>query len=365
MPGITSMLQGFDPDLPLEQAKTLPAAWYTAPALATLEQREVFRGAWQAIGRVEQIATPGSYLTAEVAGVPVLVIRGEDQVLRAFYNVCRHRAAPLLTQPCGEAHKLRCRYHGWTYDLTGALRGTPEFDGVEQFRREDHGLLPLGAVETWGPFVWVHLDPPREPLAAFLGPFPAWWDEHPQPELLWAEQRVYDLACNWKVYVDNYLDGGYHVNTVHPDLAGVLNYQEYRTTTAGNTSLQSSPLVPGDGSAGQTRKGDRAYYWWVFPNLMVNIYGGVMDTNRVLPLGPDRCRVIFDFYFAVGTKPEFIRNSIAVADQVQAEDATICEEVQRGLSSGVFDTGRFSVKRENAGYEFHRILARRLQAAKL
>jgi choline monooxygenase len=188
--------------------------------------------------------------------------------------------------------------------------------------------------------------------------------------LRFVARREYDLACNWKVYVDNFLDGGYHVNTIHPGLAGVLDYSQYRTQIAGNTSVQISPLKPadaaGDPAIGKVRGGGMAYYWWVFPNFMINVYGGSMDTNLVLPLSPDRCRVIFDFYFRDTESSEaqqFIAESIAVADQVQQEDMAICEDVQRGLASVAFDTGRFSVRREAAGYHFHVLLAERLQQA--
>jgi choline monooxygenase len=182
------------------------------------------------------------------------------------------------------------------------------------------------------------------------------------------ERREYELACNWKVYVDNYLDGGYHVNTIHPGLAGALDYSQYRTEIVGNTSVQISPLKPADAvrdpTVGKVRSGGMAYYWWVFPNFMVNVYGGVMDTNLVVPLGPDRCRVIFDFYFSDtegSGAQEFNAESIAVAEQVQREDMEICEDVQRGLASGAFDTGRFSVRREAAGHHFHVLLARTLR----
>jgi choline monooxygenase len=168
--------------------------------------------------------------------------------------------------------------------------------------------------------------------------------------------------------VDNFLDGGYHVNSVHPALAGVLEYTHYRTEIAGHTSVQSSPLrrpdpKHEDSSAANLRTGDMAYYWWVFPNFMLNIYQGTMDSNLVLPLGPDRCRVLFDFYFAQVDDPgadERIAQSIALAHQIQLEDAGICEEVQRGLASRSFQTGRFSVRREMAGYHFHQLLARYL-----
>jgi choline monooxygenase len=181
-------------------------------------------------------------------------------------------------------------------------------------------------------------------------------------------RQDYEVACNWKVYVDNYLDGGYHVNTVHPGLAGVLDYTRYRTEVFANTSVQSSPLKPSakDPSVAAVRTGNLAQYWWVFPNFMLNLYDGVMDTNLVVPMGPDRCRVVFDFFFADtegAAAEEFIRDSIAVAHQVQLEDVGICEEVQRNLGCKVYETGRFSVKREGAGYHFHQLLARRLQAS--
>jgi choline monooxygenase len=360
---ISHLLGGFDPELPLDRAKTIPNTWYTDPRVADAERAAVFARSWQCVGRTDQVRDPGSFLTADVAGEPVLIVRGEDGELRAFFNVCRHRAAPLLTEPCGTATKLRCRYHGWTYDLAGHLRGTPEFDGVGDFRKEDNGLVPVGGVAEWGPFVWAHLDPPREPVADFLAPLPAWVAAaDPFGGLTWRGRTVYEVACNWKVYVDNYLDGGYHVNTVHPTLAGVLDYREYTTTAHGNTVLQSSPLKPADGAAGKTRTGTTASYWWAWPNVMLNHYSGVLDTNLVLPLGVDRCRVVFDFFFADGADDGFVRDSIAVADQVQAEDVGICEEVQRGLGSRSYVTGRFCVKREVGGHHFHRLLGRALAA---
>jgi choline monooxygenase len=362
-------LRAFDPALPLERARTIPSAWYHDPAILTAERRCIFGDAWLAVGRVDQVAAPGSYFTAEVGGEPILVVRDDGGTLRAFFNVCRHRAARVVCEAEGQASRLRCRYHGWTYDLTGRLRGTPEFDGVAEFRREDNGLAPL-AVAVWGPLVWVHAGSSPPSLEAFLAPMPERCRGLGLEGLRFFERREYRLACNWKVFVDNYLDGGYHVNTVHPGLAGVLDYSHYRTEVFAQSSVQTSPLTgtgmgPGGDAVGKVRAGDFAYYWWVFPNFMMNIYQGVMDTNLVLPLGPDACRVVFDFYFAETEGEEarrFAAESIAVGHQIQLEDIGICEEVQRGLASRAFDTGRFSVRREAAGYHFHRLLARRLQS---
>jgi choline monooxygenase len=366
------LLNAFDPALPLEQARTIPSSWYFDPELYQTERRRVFAETWQVAGRVDQLAQPGSFLTTEIAGEPILVLRDGEGVLRAFFNVCRHRAARVMQEPAGRASRLRCPYHGWTYDLTGKLRGTPEFEGVADFRREDHGLASLD-VDTWGPIVWVRQSQDRSrpelclTLGEWLSPLNAHAEKLGLASLHFVQRQEYELQCNWKVFVDNYLDGGYHVNSVHPGLAGVIDYSRYRTEIEGFTSTQISPLRPPDSEStratvGEVRKGSDAFYSWVFPNFMINLYEGVMDTNLVLPLGPGQCRVIFDFYFAhAGSESEpFIRESIAVSHQIQIEDLTICQDVQKGLASKSYDTGRFSVRREAGGYHFHRLLARYL-----
>lgn len=358
----------FNPDLPLEQASTIPALWYTSQDIAKTERERLFGNVWLCVGRTDQVEKPGQYLTLEVANEPILVVRGEEGKLRAFFNVCRHRAARVMTAECGETDRLRCPYHGWTYDLSGRLRGVPEFDGVDGFQREQNGL-PAIHVETCGPLVFVHMGTPDQSLQNFLSPMSERLAPYRLDTLKCVARKEYILQCNWKVFVDNFLDGGYHVNAIHPSLAGVLDYKNYKTECFRFTSLQSSPLkqpdASDDASAAQVRTGQAAAYWWIYPNLMLNAYEGVMDTNLVLPLGPDRCRVLFDFYFArTNSSPEELARqteSIKVADQIQAEDVGICEDVQRGLKSRSFDTGRYSVRREQGVHHFHCLLARQLR----
>lgn len=350
-------LRHFDPTLPLARARALPACWYTDPAVYADERTHLFSREWLVAGRSELVSAPGSFLTFEAAGRPIVVVRDQAGVLRAFDNVCRHRAAIVMTDPCGAATRLRCRYHGWTYDLAGRLRGTPELDGTQDFDRDQHGLNELRS-EVWGPWVAVHAGAPSRSFAESL---------HPLPDrasnalfgLQFFRRTEYTLRCNWKVYVDNYLDGGYHVNTVHPELADMLDYSQYRIETFDKTSVQSSPLTTG---AGSVRSG-RAQYWYVFPNFMINIYDGVMDTNTVLPVDASTCRVIFDYYFAnegPAADPEYRESSIRVADQVQLEDISICESVQRGLTSGAYRPGPYSVRREAAAFQFHCLLAQKM-----
>ena len=348
----------FDPALPLERAHTIPSDWYTDPARHLLEREAIFAKSWQCVARVEQLREPGQFVSFECAGEPILLVRGADGLLRSFFNVCRHRAAPIADEPSGCASKLRCRYHGWTYDLAGRLIGVPEFGGACDFEREDHGLVPAGIVEESGPFVWWTLENDG-PVSEIFTPF---FESRNFDDLVWKARRVYDLHCNWKVYVDNYLDGGYHIHTVHPALSGAIDYATYRTVPFDRCSVQSAPLHAAPGEVGSTRTGVAAY-WWLWPNFMVNRSSGVMDTNWILPLAHDRCRVVFDFYFDSSASPEFIESSIRVSERVQQEDATICEEVQRGLGSRSYRTGRYSPKRENGGYHFHQLLARALSGA--
>ncbi len=179
-------------------------------------------------------------------------------------------------------------------------------------------------------------------------------------KLHWFDRKVYVFDCNWKVFVDNYLDGGYHVPYLHKGLGSVLDYNKYTIDNGRRHCLQSSPMVTRDAEAatGAVRKGDRAYYYWFYPNFMLNWYEGVMDTNLVYPRGTDQTEVIFDFWFADVSEAarEFNRASIEVANRVQDEDEGICRSVQRGLRSRAYDTGRLSVRREAGEQLFHQLL---------
>lgn len=355
---LQSILRQYDPSAPLERAWTIPAPWYTDPEVAALEQQAVFGAGWQYVAPLDRLEAPGSFATAVVAGEPVVVVRGRDGALRGFFNVCRHHAAAVATEECGSCSVLRCPYHGWTYDLDGRLKGAPEFEGVEGFDRDASGLMPV-AVETWERFVFVRLSDKGMSLKEHLGDMAAGVAKLDLARLKFFERRRWTLNCNWKVYVDNYLDGGYHVPHLHKSLNTLLEYSDYQIENGERYCLQHSPLKSGkDAETAAVRKGDRAYYYWLHPNFMLNWYEGVMDVNLVLPLGPDRCEVIFDFFFDDVGESAAARNraSLAVGERVQQEDIDICESVQRGLHSRAYVAGRLSVRREAGEHLFHRLL---------
>ena len=357
---IEQILSAYDDRAPLAQASTIPAPWYIDPRLAELERLNVFSKTWQLVARTDQLQKPGQFVATTVAAEPVVVVRGSDNVLRAFYNVCRHHAAAVVTQPCGQASLLRCPYHGWNYGLDGSLKGMPEFEGVENFDRAQNGLVPI-RVETWECFVFVDLDPDAAPLTEFLGGLVQRVAPLGISKLHHFDRRTYNIHCNWKVYVDNYLDGGYHVPHLHKGLNSVLDYKHYTIENEDRYCLQSSPMVASDEDAatGAARKGDRAWYFWQHPNLMINCYAGYMDTNLVIPVDVDHCTVIFVFSFAdIGEAArEFNEQSVNVGNRVQEEDLGICEDVQRGMKSRAYRAGRLSVRREAGEQLFHRLLA--------
>ena len=358
---LDEIVAAYDPTASLEDAWTIPASWYVDSRLAELERRAVLARTWQVVGRDDQVREPGQYVTAQVAGEPVVVVRGEDGVLRGFFNVCRHHAAEVMTEPAGRARVLRCPYHGWTYGLDGSLKGTPDFAGVRCFERAENGLVPL-EVEAWERFVLVRLEPGGPSLREVLGTdLVAQFAKLELPKLHFLERRHYAFECNWKVFVDNYLDGGYHVPHLHKGLDSVLDYASYRIVNGERFCLQHSPMIHegAEAETGAVRTGQQALYYWIYPNFMVNWYEGLMDTNLVIPRGVDRTEVVFDFYFAdVASEEAQARNraSIAVGDRIQAEDTAICHSVQRGLASRAYRAGRLSVRREAGEHLFHRLL---------
>jgi len=367
MESLEQLIGRYRADAPLANASTIPAGWYVDPRVLALEQQTVFRRAWQVAGRLDDVRAPGDYLTCELpGGEPIVVVRGADQALRAFYNVCRHHAAAVVAETHGSATQFRCPYHGWTYGLDGSLKGTPDFAEVCDFDRSANGLVPIecDVAEQW---VFVRLERAGIELPAFLGPaLTNHLADRDLASLHWMERRHYTLDCNWKVFVDNYLDGGYHVPHVHRGLDSVLSSREYTIETGERFCLQWSPLVSegADARTGAVRQGERAFYYWIYPNLMINCYGRAMDTNLVIPRGVDKTEVIFDFYFtdvseSAGTDN---RASIDVSHEIQDEDVAICVSVQRGLTSRAYDTGRLSVRREGGEHLFHRLLHRDLVA---
>jgi len=350
-------LDDYQPTRNLAAATTIPARWYTDPAMLDFERAKVFWATWQPVGHSADVAKPGQYFSCEVAGEPVVVVLGKDNTVRAFANVCRHRAAALVSEP-GCANVLKCPYHGWTYQLDGRLLGAPEIDGIENWNREDV-CLPQYKVELWGPFVFVNIDGAAPPLSEVMGKIP---EETaalgcPIDQLRFSQRRDYLIDCNWKVYIDNYLEG-YHLPTAHPGLFRELDYAEYRVDTFRWYSSQYAPIRAAKGDEKRQyseASSASALYFWMYPNFMLNIYPDNLSSNIILPVGPNKTLTIFE-WFGYGESASVKDSTIAFSDEIQQEDILICEAVQKGLASRTYQTGRFSPKRENGVHHFHLLL---------
>jgi choline monooxygenase len=357
---MSDLAYNFDPNL--AAAWTPPAAWYFDPGFLEQEKLKVFGHTWQLAGRAAQVAQPGQFFTADIAGEAVIVTRGEDGKLRAFSNVCRHRAGPVAAGE-GSCKRFRCAYHGWTYALDGVLLGTPEFDGVQGFDRTSY-QLPQFQAKTWGGLVFVNLDPQASPLTNVLEDLPERLAGRKMSQMKLAARKDWEVNCNWKVYVDNYLEG-YHIPVVHPGLNREIDYAQYRTETKTYYSIQHSPIRRDQ--AARLRLSDEAedaaLFIWIYPNLMLNVYPDNYSTNLIVPLGPERTLTIFEWYFRdpeTAETQEKIKQTIELSDEIQIEDINICEAVQKGLRSRAYNQGRYSVKRENGVHHFHGLLVQDL-----
>jgi choline monooxygenase len=342
----------------IECAWTLASRYYTDPAILEQERRKIFARTWQLAGRLDALAAPGSYFTTSLIGEPIIVVRDLEGRLRVFSNVCRHRAGP-VAEGSGCRKNFQCGYHGWTYTLDGRLIGTPDVDGMEFFDRSEFGLVSL-RVETWGPFIFATFDPDAPALAEFL-------EEAAAPEFVdsvaamrLVERRDYTVECNWKVYVDNYLEG-YHIPIAHPELMREIDYANYRTTPRRYSSRQHAPMRRESASGAERlySSGEEAHYLWIFPNLMLNLYPGNLQMNFILPINHERTLTVFEWHARDANSPEVrdrLMQSIEFSHQVQKEDICLCEAVQRGLRSITYDRGRYSVRRENGVHHFHSLL---------
>jgi choline monooxygenase len=331
----------------VSSSSTLPSAFYLDPAVLPREMERVLGRSWQLAGHAADVQSPGDYVTVEAAGEPLIVRRDRSGALGALSNVCRHRAGPVAAGR-GRRNAFTCGYHGWTYDADGRLLRSAGMEGAEGFDQAAV-CLPRHRADTWGPLVFVCLQGDPPPLAAALRPLVEAAGHLPLAGMRFARRRDYTVACNWKVYVDNYLEG-YHIPIVHPGLFEMLDFDKYRSEPFDGGTLQVAPL---------RRDDDQALYFWFYPNLMVNVYRDNFSTNLIVPQGHDRTLTVFE-WFQLEPDTDGARRDldriVQTSDEIQQEDIRICEAVQKGLASRGYDTGRYAPRHEIGLHHFHRLL---------
>ncbi|CAM8936067.1 unnamed protein product [Rhodiola kirilowii] len=363
---LRSLVDDFDPNIPIQSATTPPSSWYTNPSFLSLEISRVFYRSWQAVGYSEQLKNPGDFFTGSLGNVEYVVCRDLDGNINAFHNVCRHHASLIMSQS-GQTSCFVCPYHGWAYGLDGSLVKATRITGIKDFNVKDFSLIPL-KVAAWGPFILLNM---REATSAQQSTDEStveneWLGDCPEIQIIkgvhsslrFICRRSYTMDCNWKVFVDNYLDGGYHVPYAHKGLASGLDLGSYSTTMYEKLSIQKCEGGPTVDNVEFDRLGLKALYAFIYPNFMINRYGPWMDTNLVLPLGHKKCRVVFDYFLeaSLADDTSFIERSLNESETVQMEDITLSEGVQRGLESPAFCRGRYAPTVEKAMHHFHCLL---------
>lgn len=361
-----TLLQTLKIDPDISRAWSLPSQFYIDPSVYPIEQEKIFRRSWQVVGHAGQLVKPGDFFTCELSGEPLLLVRGEQGELRGFYNVCRHRAGP-PAEGCGSRKVFRCSYHGWTYALDGSLISAPEVEGVQNFDRSDFQLAPV-RVEEWFNLIFVNLDPQARPLLSSLGEMRRQAERFDFGAMKLFERRTYDMQCNWKTYVDNYLEG-YHLPSVHPGLNRELDYNAYTVEPYGRYVRQFSPIRGAQAGDATPRRYQEARedlttdYFWAFPNWMLNCYPDNVSLNIVVPTGTERCLGIFEWYLPEKDFAEqAAKDSVEFSHQIQIEDISICERVQQNLRSRSYERGRYSMKQESGVHAFHRMYAETIKA---
>lgn len=345
---------------------TLPARYCVAPEIFARERDAVFFRSWQYAGHVEELPEPGSYITCSVLDQNLFIIRGKDGQLRAFYNVCSHRAHELL-RGTGRAKVITCPYHAWSYYPTGALRTARGAEKVAGFDKGEFCLKEV-RLEAFGPLLFVNLDPGAQPLLDQWGELLAEVRRHiPDFDRLTLASRMqWEIEANWKVVVDNFLEC-YHCEPAHPAFATLVDMDSYRSTThryhsthisrSGRTDNKAYAFDPGDDS-------QIGAFWWMWPTMTVNCVPGEsnMALFYIVPTGPERSIEVVDYYFLDREMTPQRKARIDYANDIlQVEDNNLCEGVQRGLRSRGYVQGRFIVDAgrtqisEHAVHHFHRL----------
>ncbi|MDX2238481.1 MAG: aromatic ring-hydroxylating dioxygenase subunit alpha [Hyphomonadaceae bacterium] len=318
-------------------AVTAPAAWYRDPSCFAIERTRIFAAGWHYAAHDSELPGPGAWRAEEIAGYPILLVRDEAGAVRAFHNVCRHRAGPLVRELSGVCDgALTCQYHGWRYALDGRLRSARDFAAADGFDPRAFSLFPIRAA-TWRGGVFVNIDAAAAPLAELIAPVEARLAKRDWSRLKAALRRTHVIACNWKVYVENYLEG-YHVPTLHPALDADIRAEEYAVTVEGRAALHHAP---------PRAAGVYDGVWaWVWPNLGINVYQRGVMIERMAPIGAAQTRLDYLYLTEDGEAPA--PETLTMSDQVTAEDSWICAQVQANLNAGIYERGVLSPKHEGA-----------------
>jgi choline monooxygenase len=338
---------------------SLHADAYTDPKWFDVDQRAIFARTWQWLCHAEKLREPGGYVTGTVAGMPVVAVRDEAGALRAFYNVCKHRAHELLSGS-GVRRGIVCPYHAWNFDLSGRLRRARNTGGMPGFDTSEVRLDQVQVAEFAG-MVYVNLDPEAAPLPEQTGGLLAEIEARAPDvaKLTLARRLTYDIASNWKNVVDNFLEC-YHCHVAHRDFVSLVDMDTYKVTTHGIYSSHMARAGAAENSAYDVSGATVTEHavWWLWPNTCLLRYPGRGNfmVLQIIPDGPGRTRETWDFYLETAEPDEAELGSIRYIDEVlQVEDIALVESVQRGMRTPAFTQGKIVYDPDGSGLSEHAV----------
>ena len=335
----------------MSRKKSLESHHYYDEKIFVQEIEHIFKKEWLWIGRSDQLINRGDFITADVIRLPIIVLRDNNQQLRGFHNVCRHRASKVLLRSSGNCKNIICPYHGWKYNLKGELSNPLKFSGSDEFDHKTHSLFPIHVQEKFG-LVFISLNKQPKFLDEWLGPFEQVINSHYQSDFIFHNELKFDVHANWKTYVDNYQEG-YHIPTVHPQLNKDVIWEEYKLNNTNECSIHSVPEKADSNQPGS--------FGWHFPNFIFNTYGRGIVFQRIEPIKPKWCRVIYNLFRSPDIEYDDFENKEGKYQlEVSIEDQNLIPDIQQNLQAGIYTSGPLSTKYETGVAYFHDLIIHKL-----
>jgi choline monooxygenase len=333
------------------RTKTIKASCYHDEGFFNKEVETIFKKEWQWVGRSESLKKPGDFIATKIVDYPIILIKNKLNKTLGFHNVCRHRASKVILQSEGNCKKIICPYHGWNYDLDGKLSNPSNFFGSADFNHKNHSLFPISVEEKYG-LIFANLDSKSLALNEWLGIFSKTINQHYKDDLIFHNELSFDVHANWKTYVDNYQEG-YHIPSVHPQLNRDVIWEEYSIENNGSSSVHSVPERANSKQPGS--------FGWTFPNFIFNVYGRGIVFQRIEPIKPKWCRVVYNLFRPLDvSSDDFESNEGKYQLEVSLEDQNLIPDIQQNLQSGIYNTGPLSMKYEASVAFFHDLLIKKI-----
>tara|TARA_B100000212_G_scaffold329633_1_gene295063 strand:+ start:2316 stop:3344 length:1029 start_codon:yes stop_codon:yes gene_type:complete len=328
---------------------TIPVSWYCQSEKFEFEIEKIFLNSWQLVGPESKIPNIGDTIKLTITKQPIIITRIDMNRLKAYFNICRHRGGPIVSGN-GCYKQFQCQYHGWIYTNEGKLKNARGFDNNE-IKKSDFNLKEI-KVSVWNGLIFINFNEKCNSLESIYEDLEKRINKKKFSSYQFYKRDSYDISCNWKIYMDNYLEG-LHIPLVHPELNKTINYKSYKTEIHNQFLLQwcliDQKLNPYKNDSSEDLI---AYYITIFPNVILNIAPGRLQTNIVEPINEKNCLVHFDYYFKEMDEKQ-IQKDLNFSDIIQREDIKICESVQANYESKRFKNGIISKNDESGVFHFH------------